>query len=105
MDQRETAGDFIGGGSDALGVGGELVTPAAIKSGNLTEITKAARQYLEIGAAPAAAPSRRLLLEVADNSSCCVLPVQSSHIIGIRVHVAREHCNSRLWRYRRCVRA
>jgi len=44
----ETAADFIRAGAEALGVGGELVSAAAIKSGNLAEITKAARQYLEI---------------------------------------------------------
>jgi len=44
----ETAADFIRAGADALGVGGELVSPAAIKSGNLIEITNAARQYLKI---------------------------------------------------------
>jgi len=44
----ETAADFIRAGADALGVGGELVSPAAIKSGNLHEITNAARRYLEL---------------------------------------------------------
>jgi 2-dehydro-3-deoxyphosphogluconate aldolase/(4S)-4-hydroxy-2-oxoglutarate aldolase len=44
----QTAGDFIKAGADALGVGGELVSQASIKSGNLHEITNAARQYLEI---------------------------------------------------------
>src|SRR5215472_9173857 len=44
----ETAGDFIRAGADALGVGGELVSPAAIKSGALHEITEAARKFLEI---------------------------------------------------------
>ena len=44
----ETAGGFIEAGAAALGVGGELVSAAAIKSGNLHEITNAARQYLEI---------------------------------------------------------
>jgi 2-dehydro-3-deoxyphosphogluconate aldolase / (4S)-4-hydroxy-2-oxoglutarate aldolase len=44
----ETAGGFIEAGASALGVGGELVSPAAIKSGNLHEITNAARQYLEV---------------------------------------------------------
>ena len=44
----QTAGDFIKAGADALGVGGELVSQASIKSGNLHEITTAARQYLEI---------------------------------------------------------
>jgi 2-dehydro-3-deoxyphosphogluconate aldolase/(4S)-4-hydroxy-2-oxoglutarate aldolase len=44
----ETAGDFIKAGADALGVGGELVSPAALKSGKVAEITNAARQYIEI---------------------------------------------------------
>src|SRR5215472_772872 len=44
----ETASGFIEAGAAALGVGGELVSAAAIKSGNLHEITNAARQYLEI---------------------------------------------------------
>jgi 2-dehydro-3-deoxyphosphogluconate aldolase/(4S)-4-hydroxy-2-oxoglutarate aldolase len=44
----QTAGDFIKAGADALGVGGELVSQASIKSGNLHEITNAARQYVEI---------------------------------------------------------
>src|SRR5215469_10280180 len=44
----ETAGDFINAGADALGVGGELVSPAALKSGNVAEITNAARQYVEV---------------------------------------------------------
>jgi 2-dehydro-3-deoxyphosphogluconate aldolase/(4S)-4-hydroxy-2-oxoglutarate aldolase len=44
----ETAGGFIEAGAAALGVGGELVSAAAIKSGNLHEITNVARQYLEI---------------------------------------------------------
>lgn len=44
----ETAADFIRAGADALGVGGELVSADAIKSGNLDQISKAARQYLQI---------------------------------------------------------
>ena len=44
----ETAADFIHAGADALGVGGELVSADAIKSGNLDQISKAARQYLQI---------------------------------------------------------
>jgi 2-dehydro-3-deoxyphosphogluconate aldolase/(4S)-4-hydroxy-2-oxoglutarate aldolase len=44
----ETAADFIRAGAEALGVGGELISPAALKSGNIEEITRLARQYLEI---------------------------------------------------------
>ena len=44
----ETAGSFIEAGAASLGVGGELVSPTAIKSGKFHEITNAARQYLEI---------------------------------------------------------
>ena len=44
----ETAADFIRAGAEALGIGGELISPAALKSGNTGEITRAARQYLEI---------------------------------------------------------
>jgi 2-dehydro-3-deoxyphosphogluconate aldolase/(4S)-4-hydroxy-2-oxoglutarate aldolase len=42
----ETAGDFIRAGADALGVGGELVSPTAIKSGNVSEISRIARLFL-----------------------------------------------------------
>lgn len=44
----ETAADFIRAGAEALGVGGELVSAAAIKAGNLNEITQSARRYIEI---------------------------------------------------------
>jgi 2-dehydro-3-deoxyphosphogluconate aldolase / (4S)-4-hydroxy-2-oxoglutarate aldolase len=44
----ETAADFIRAGAEALGIGGELISPSALKSGNTEEITRAARQYLEI---------------------------------------------------------
>jgi 2-dehydro-3-deoxyphosphogluconate aldolase / (4S)-4-hydroxy-2-oxoglutarate aldolase len=44
----ETAADLIRAGSDALGVGGELVSAATLRSGNGRQITEAARQYLEI---------------------------------------------------------
>jgi 2-dehydro-3-deoxyphosphogluconate aldolase/(4S)-4-hydroxy-2-oxoglutarate aldolase len=44
----ETAADFIRAGADALGVGGELVSADAIKSGNLDQISNAARRYLQI---------------------------------------------------------
>lgn len=43
-----TAADFIRAGAAALGIGGELVSAAALKSGNAREITEAARQYVAI---------------------------------------------------------
>src|SRR5580698_5536204 len=44
----DTAADFIHAGADALGIGGELVSAAACKSGNLSVITEAARRYVAI---------------------------------------------------------
>src|SRR5262245_3255899 len=44
----ETAADFIRAGAAALGIGGELISPAALLSGNTQEITAAAQRYLEI---------------------------------------------------------
>ena len=44
----DTAADFIRAGSAALGVGGELVSPSALKSGNTSEITQAAKKYVSI---------------------------------------------------------
>ena len=44
----QTAADFIRAGSDALGIGGELVSAAALKSGNVSTITEAARQFVAI---------------------------------------------------------
>lgn len=43
-----TAADFIRAGAAALGIGGELVSAAALKSGNVAQITEAARQYVAI---------------------------------------------------------
>ncbi len=43
----ETAADFIRAGADALGIGGELVSPAVLKSGNVSEITRTARHFLD----------------------------------------------------------
>ena len=43
-----TAADFIHAGADALGIGGELVSAAALKSGDVSSITEAARQYVAI---------------------------------------------------------
>lgn len=42
----ETAADFIRAGAAALGIGSELVSPAALQSGGSLEITRAARFYL-----------------------------------------------------------
>jgi 2-dehydro-3-deoxyphosphogluconate aldolase/(4S)-4-hydroxy-2-oxoglutarate aldolase len=44
----DTAGDFIQAGAAALGIGGELVSPSALKSGNVSEITAAAKQYVSV---------------------------------------------------------
>jgi 2-dehydro-3-deoxyphosphogluconate aldolase/(4S)-4-hydroxy-2-oxoglutarate aldolase len=43
-----TAADFIKAGAEALGIGGELVDAAALKSGNTQSITEAARQYVQL---------------------------------------------------------
>ena len=42
----ETAVDFLRAGAEALGVGGELVLPAALKSGDASEITRLARCFV-----------------------------------------------------------
>jgi 2-dehydro-3-deoxyphosphogluconate aldolase/(4S)-4-hydroxy-2-oxoglutarate aldolase len=44
----DTAADFIRAGSAALGIGGELVSASALKSGNTSEITEAAKKYVSI---------------------------------------------------------
>ena len=44
----QTAADFLRAGADALGVGGELVSAAALNSGDLSPITEAARQFIAI---------------------------------------------------------
>jgi 2-dehydro-3-deoxyphosphogluconate aldolase / (4S)-4-hydroxy-2-oxoglutarate aldolase len=44
----ETAADFLRAGADALGIGGELISAAALKSGNLQAITESARKYVAI---------------------------------------------------------
>ncbi|MBV9342984.1 MAG: bifunctional 4-hydroxy-2-oxoglutarate aldolase/2-dehydro-3-deoxy-phosphogluconate aldolase [Acidobacteria bacterium] len=44
----ETAADLIRAGSDALGIGGELISAPALVSGNARQITEAARQYAAI---------------------------------------------------------
>jgi 2-dehydro-3-deoxyphosphogluconate aldolase / (4S)-4-hydroxy-2-oxoglutarate aldolase len=43
-----TAAEFIQAGAAALGVGGELVSPSALDSGNTDEITDAARRFVSI---------------------------------------------------------
>jgi 2-dehydro-3-deoxyphosphogluconate aldolase/(4S)-4-hydroxy-2-oxoglutarate aldolase len=43
-----TAAAFLEAGSAALGVGGDLISAAALKSGNFEVITELARQYLAI---------------------------------------------------------
>ncbi|MBM3794299.1 MAG: bifunctional 4-hydroxy-2-oxoglutarate aldolase/2-dehydro-3-deoxy-phosphogluconate aldolase [Acidobacteria bacterium] len=44
----ETAGEFLKAGACAVAVGGELVDPKLIKSGNYGEMTKLAQQYLAV---------------------------------------------------------
>jgi 2-dehydro-3-deoxyphosphogluconate aldolase/(4S)-4-hydroxy-2-oxoglutarate aldolase len=44
----ETAADFVLAGSEALGVGGELVQSAALKAGKPEVIVEAARKFVEI---------------------------------------------------------
>ena len=41
------AGEFIAAGAYALGVGAELVNPAALREGNLEKITQAARELVQ----------------------------------------------------------
>lgn len=43
-----TAAEFLQAGSAALGIGGELVSAAALKSGDVSPITGAARQFVSI---------------------------------------------------------
>src|SRR5262245_36114384 len=44
----ENAADFLRAGADALGIGGELVSAAALKKRDLRAITAAAQQFLDI---------------------------------------------------------
>jgi 2-dehydro-3-deoxyphosphogluconate aldolase/(4S)-4-hydroxy-2-oxoglutarate aldolase len=44
----ETAADLIRAGAEALGVGAELVSSAALQSGNTKEITETARKFVAI---------------------------------------------------------
>jgi 2-dehydro-3-deoxyphosphogluconate aldolase/(4S)-4-hydroxy-2-oxoglutarate aldolase len=43
-----TASDFILAGAAALGIGGELVSPSALDSGDLAPIVEAARGFVSI---------------------------------------------------------
>jgi 2-dehydro-3-deoxyphosphogluconate aldolase / (4S)-4-hydroxy-2-oxoglutarate aldolase len=43
-----TAAEFLQAGAEALGVGGELISAAALKSGDTGSITQTARQFVEI---------------------------------------------------------
>ena len=42
----QTIGDFVKAGADAVGVGGELVSKAAIERGDFAQLTNLATQYL-----------------------------------------------------------
>ncbi len=44
----QTAADFLKAGSAALGIGGELVSAAALKAGNMAVITETARQFVSL---------------------------------------------------------
>lgn len=44
----ETAADFLRAGASALGIGGELISASALKSGNLQAITDSAKRYVAI---------------------------------------------------------
>jgi 2-dehydro-3-deoxyphosphogluconate aldolase/(4S)-4-hydroxy-2-oxoglutarate aldolase len=44
----ETAADFLRAGACALGIGGSLVEPKAVASGDLKRIETLARQYVQI---------------------------------------------------------
>lgn len=44
----ETAADFIRAGAVALGIGGELVSAVALKSGNTRDITETAKKFVAI---------------------------------------------------------
>jgi 2-dehydro-3-deoxyphosphogluconate aldolase/(4S)-4-hydroxy-2-oxoglutarate aldolase len=43
-----TAAEFLQAGASALGIGGELVSMAALRSGNTQEITASAKRYVDI---------------------------------------------------------
>jgi 2-dehydro-3-deoxyphosphogluconate aldolase/(4S)-4-hydroxy-2-oxoglutarate aldolase len=42
------AADYVAAGAFALGVGGDLVDPAALRAGNLEKITQAARELVQV---------------------------------------------------------
>lgn len=44
----ETAAEFLRAGASALGIGGELISASALKSGNVKAITDSAKQYVAI---------------------------------------------------------
>ncbi len=44
----QTAADFIKAGAAALGIGGELVSAAALKTGNTAQITETARKFVAV---------------------------------------------------------
>jgi 2-dehydro-3-deoxyphosphogluconate aldolase/(4S)-4-hydroxy-2-oxoglutarate aldolase len=44
----QTAADFLRAGAAALGIGGELVSTAALNSGDTHQITELAKKYLAI---------------------------------------------------------
>lgn len=44
----DTAADFILAGSEALGIGGELVSPSSLKSGQARQIVDAAKKFVAI---------------------------------------------------------
>jgi 2-dehydro-3-deoxyphosphogluconate aldolase/(4S)-4-hydroxy-2-oxoglutarate aldolase len=44
----ETAADMIRAGAEALGIGGELVSAAALDAGDAKSITEAARKFVEV---------------------------------------------------------
>ena len=48
---QETAADFIRAGAEAIGVGADLVDLNAVREGRASDITTAARKYVEIVAA------------------------------------------------------
>lgn len=43
-----TAADFLRAGASALGIGGELVLTSALHSGDMSQISQLAREYMEI---------------------------------------------------------
>ena len=57
----ETAADFILAGAVALGVGGELISSAALNAGNTHVICESARRFIEVvqNARMSAGPAKR----------------------------------------------